>query len=260
MARAYDRRGPHGQIMMRCTAGLQVCLDAGEADQLSARWAALHALGPPMIAAFANARRLAGRDTGRASMRMATWLRIDPSRTRPVWTADADGEDPALAWARYALRAEILCLPRQQGSWEVPAGVTFADWVGGALPRPPTIADLDYHLSTLFPPVRPRGYLEVRYLDTQPPGQWFVPVALLAAVLADPDTVAEARARCAPAVDRWAQAARHGLADPPVAAAARAVLELACRNLHQTDLPTVARETVRETVRRRLAAGERTTR
>jgi glutamate--cysteine ligase len=256
MARAYDRRGPHGQIMMRCTAGLQVCFDAGEPDQVGARWALLHAVGPPLIATFANAPRLAGRDTRRASMRMAAWLTIDPSRTRPVWTATGAGDDPARAWARYALRAEVICLRRPSGRWDVPPGLTFADWIRGALPDAPTIADLDYHIGTLFPPVRPRGYLEVRYLDAQPPGEWLAPVAVLAALLADPETVARAQDRGAPGIDRWRAAARHGLADRRVATAARAVLDLACRHLDDTGLSSAARAAVREIVRRRLSGAE----
>lgn len=253
MARAFDRRGPHGRIMMCSTAGLQVCLDAGEPDQVGTRWAALHAIGPALLAAFANARRLAGRDTGRASMRMAAWLRIDPGRTRPVWTPATADADPAGRWTHYVLHAPLLCVRRPDGPWDAPAGLTFADWIGGALPYPPTVEDLDYHLGTLFPPVRPRGYLEVRYLDAQPPGEWIAPVAVLAALLADPATTAEAAALGAPAADRWTEAARYGLADPPVAAAARAVLDLAARRMHQIDLSEAARRAVRDIIRRRLA-------
>lgn len=260
MARAFDRRGPHGRIMMGSTAGLQVCLDAGAGEQLGQRWRALHALGPPLLAAFANARRFAGRDSGHASMRMAAWLHIDPGRTRPVWRPDQGhhdigvDRDPAAAWARYAVRAPLLCVRRAGGSWDPPPGVTFADWVAGALPDPPTAEDLEYHLGTLFPPVRPRGYLEVRYLDAQPPGEWIAPVAVLDALLADPATTAEVEAVCAPAADRWAQAARHGLGDRPVAAAARAVLELAARRLDRVALAAPVRDHVRRILRRRLAA------
>lgn len=256
MLRSYDRHGPAGRIMMYCTAGLQVCLDAGEPEQAGARWVALHALGPPLLAAFANARRLAGRDTGLASARMANWFDMDVRRTGPVWTPAGGRSSPARAWAAYALRAPLLCVRRAAGPWDAPPGVTFADWIGGALPRPPTLDDLDYHLSTLFPPVRPRGYLEVRYLDAQPPGEWLAPVAVLTALMADPATVAEATWRSAPAAGRWRQATRQGLADPPVAAAARAVLDLAVGRLDRTDLPAAARAAVADTVRRRLAAAE----
>jgi glutamate--cysteine ligase len=255
MAHAFDRHGPHGQLMMRSTAGLQVCVDAGEPDQVPARWRALHLLGPPLLATFANARRHAGADTGWASRRMAAWLGIDPARSGPVWRPADGAGDPAAAWARYALAAPLLCLRRPGEDWRAPAGLTFADWIGGALPTPPTTDDLDYHLGTLFPPVRPRGYLEVRYLDAQPPGEWIASAAVLAALLVDPATVEAVHRICAPVADRWAAAARHGLADRPVALAARAVLDLAHANLHHTDLSPAVRDRVLDIVRRRLAAG-----
>ena len=254
MARAFDRHGPAGQVMMRCTAGLQVCVDAGEQADVRARWEALHLLGPPLLATFANARRHAGRDTGWASHRFAAWLGTDPARTRPAWTPD-DGQDPALAWARYALAAPLLCLRRDSGDWTAPPGVTFADWIGGALPTPPTTDDLDYHLGTLFPPVRPRGYLEVRYLDSQPAGEWIAPVAVIAALLGDPSTVDDVRDICAPVGDRWRAAARHGLAAPAIASVAREVLDLACARLRDTDLSPATRGHVHQILRRRIAAG-----
>ncbi|MEV4728368.1 glutamate-cysteine ligase family protein, partial [Micromonospora humida] len=45
----FDRRGPAGQTMMYSTAGLQVCLDVGPAAGLAERWAAVHAVGPPLV-------------------------------------------------------------------------------------------------------------------------------------------------------------------------------------------------------------------
>jgi glutamate--cysteine ligase len=260
MAHAFDPCGPDGQVMMRCTAGLQVCVDAGEGEEVVARWRAAHALGPALLAAFATARHHAGRDTGLASARMAAWLGIDPARTRPVWTADQPGlasaAEAARAWAAYALAAPLLCVRRASGPWTAPPGITFADWIGGALPDPPTYDDLEYHLGTLFPPVRPRGYLEIRYLDTQPPGEWIAPAATLAALLADRATLDEAVDRAAPAIDRWATAARCGLSDPGVASAARWVLDLACKRLSDTDLPAPTRQRVEDIVRRRLAVAE----
>ncbi|MEV6932267.1 ergothioneine biosynthesis glutamate--cysteine ligase EgtA [Dactylosporangium sp. NPDC051485] len=230
MEAAFDRRGVSGKIMMCSTAGLQVCLDAGPGPELAARWAAVNALGPPLLALFANSGRFAGRDTGWASARQQAWRGIDPSRTRPVPT-DAD---PAQAWARYVLDAALLCVRRPGGEWDTPHGVTFAAWIRGALGSRPTFADLDYHISTLFPPVRPRGYLEIRYLDTQPGRGWFAPAALLTALLADAPTVACVLELCAPAVGRWVEAARDGLADPVLAGVAPALRELA---LGRLDLP-----------------------
>ncbi len=250
MARAFARHNGHGRVMMTSTAGLQVCPEAGPADRVGARWTAVHALGPPLVAAFANSGRHAGRETGWASARMRTWLHMDQARCGPVPHAG----DPAAAWARYALAAPLLMVRRPDRSWDAPRGVTFADWLAGALPTPPTVDDLTYHLSTLFPPVRPRGYLEVRYLDTQPPGEWFVPVAVLTALLADDATVDAAVDRCAPVVDRWLPAARDGLADRAVAGAARDVLDLALRRLDRTGLDPATRDEVTAVVDRRVFA------
>jgi len=224
MERAYDARGPHGRTMMCSTAGLQVCLDAGTADQLPVRWAAAQALGPPLVAAFATSRRRAGRDTGLASARMAAWWGMDPRLTHPL--AGPPG-DPAAAWVRYALAAPLTCVRRDDGGWDPPPGVTLADWVGGALPELPTADDVDYHLSTLFPPVRPRGYLEIRYLDCQPGADWIVPVALVAALFADQATTEAALELATPVADRWVQAYSAGLADRPLRRVAAALAELA---------------------------------
>ncbi|MGX7673395.1 ergothioneine biosynthesis glutamate--cysteine ligase EgtA [Plantactinospora sp. DSM 117369] len=251
---AFDRLGAAGRTMMYSTAGLQVCLDAGTVDRFADRWAAAHAFGPPLLALFATARRHAGRDTGWASARMAAWQFIDPARTRPAWSPTPGSADPVDAWVRYALAAPLLCVRRDGGDWTVPPGITFRDWLAGALPRPPTTDDLDYHLSTLFPPVRPRGYLEIRYLDAQPDGEWIAPVGVLAALLDDDRTRDAARAACEPVAGRWAEAARRGLRDPLLAEAAATLLDLALRSLHRTGLSPATCEEITRIVARRFAA------
>jgi glutamate--cysteine ligase len=249
MEHSFDRHGPAGRTMMGSTAGLQVCLDAGTPEQAGLRWATVSALGPPLIAAFANSARHAGRDTGWASARMATWWGIDPRRSHPP---DPGGAGPADDWARYALAAPLLCLRRPGGSWDPPPGVTLRDWVNGALPQRPTLDDVEYHLSTLFPPVRPRGYLEVRYLDTQPGAEWIAPVAVLAGLLADDETTATALDLAQPTAGRWLTAARSGLADRELRRTAGAVLDLACQRIEHTDLSAAVRAQVVDTVQRRL--------
>ncbi|KKJ94224.1 ergothioneine biosynthesis glutamate--cysteine ligase EgtA [Micromonospora sp. HK10] len=257
MRRVFDRHGPAGRIMMDSTAGLQVCLDAGEPPRQAERWAAAHAVGPPLLAAFATAGRHAGRRTGWASARMAAWLAIDPARTRPAWSPDRPDREPVTAWTAYALAAPLLCVRNDGPDWTPPPGVTFADWLAGALPRPPTTDDLEYHLSTLFPPVRPRGYLELRYLDAQPGRDWTLPLVVLAALFADPATTAAALAVAAPVADRWTVAARHGLADRPLATTASTLFDLALAALPRLDLPPGTHHETSREIRRRRAAAER---
>lgn len=228
MERAFDQIGPDGRAMMCATAGLQVNLDAGTAERAIPRWLALHALGPPLIALFANSP-----SPGWASHRMGVWYRTDPARTLPP----VSSPDPVAAWATRALQTPLLCLRRPDGCWDAPKGVTFSDWIGGALPVPPTVDDLGYHLTTMFPPVRPRGHYEIRYLDAQPADGWIAPVAMLAALFAREETVDLAAEIAAPAADRWEQAARAGLCDPVICAVVPRLTDLACRALSQTDLP-----------------------
>ena len=227
MEHVFKPIGPHGITMMCATAGLQVCLDAGESGAVADRFAAVTALGPVLVAAFANSPTLGGDQTGWASARMRAVLGTDPARSLP----SAIVSDPAADWARRVLDTPVLCVRGDGDRWHTPRGVTFADWVAGGLPEAPTTDDLDYHLSTLFPPVRPHGYLEVRYLDAQPGSGWVTPTALLATLMSDRSTVDAVLDACLPVGDRWLPAARDGLADRAVATAAAAVLELGAHRL-----------------------------
>ncbi|GIJ20459.1 glutamate-cysteine ligase family protein [Micromonospora lutea] len=257
MRQAFDRRGSDGRTMMYSTAGLQICLDAGQPEQLSTRWQLVHAAGPPLLAAFATARRHAGRDTGWTSARMGAWWRIDPARTAPVWTPAQADRDPVTAWTAYVLAAPLLCVRDDGPDWTAPPGVTFADWLDGALHRPPRVDDLEYHVSTLFPPVRPRGYLEIRYFDAQPGRGWILPLAVLSALLSGADTIAAAMDVTAPAADAWHRAARHGLGDVTLARAAAGLFDLARSALPRLELPPALRQEIDHGLRRRRDAAER---
>src|SRR6185295_13087682 len=159
--------------------------------------------------------------------------------------------DPAAGWVRYALAAPLICVRRGDDCWDPPPGATLADWLAGALPDPPTAADVDYHLSTLFPPVRPHGYLEVRYLDSQPGDDWIAPVALLAALFADRRVTEAALELALPVAGSWHAAYRSGLADPALRRAATALAGLAADRL-EGGLPAEVRAHVADTLHRRL--------
>lgn len=207
-----------GLAMMCSTASVQVCLDIGADDADTVRrWRLAHALGPVLVAAFANSPLRAGRRTGLRSSRQGVWTDLDPCRTLPVLHDGADG-DPAEAWTRYALDARVMVVRTAAGDWVADPGMTFREWLGKGEPGP---EDLAYHLSTLFPPVRPRGWLELRMIDALPDRYWPVPVAVATALLDDPGASAVAEEATEPVASRWAEAARRGLADPALAAAAR---------------------------------------
>jgi glutamate--cysteine ligase len=247
----FDGGGPWGRQMMCGTASVQVCLDAGDdSDGPSGyrwRWRLLHALGPVLVAAFANSPLRDGKPTGWVSSRQQVWARMDPGRTRPP---RLDG-DPRAAWTAYALDAKLMCVRNLDShDWSAPRGLTLRDWVrpagadrAGWRLRRPTIDDLDYHLSTLFPPVRPRGHFELRMIDAQPGEGWIVPLAVCWALLSDAAAGEAALTAVAPLwagqdPDRpWLRAARLGPADPLIAAASRECFAVAGEALDRTDVP-----------------------
>src|ERR1700742_2471107 len=128
----FDQGGPWGRQMMCGTASVQVCLDAGEdSDGPSGyrrRWQLVHAIGPVLVAAFANSPLREGKPTGWVSSRQQVWTRMAPGRTSPP----RPDEDPREAWAAYALDARVMCVPNgDSGDWSAPPGLTFRDWVRG---------------------------------------------------------------------------------------------------------------------------------
>jgi glutamate--cysteine ligase len=280
----FDRSGPWGRQMMCGTASVQVCLDAGDDSDGPAgyrrRWELLHAVGPVLVGAFANSPLREGKPTGWASSRQQVWSRMDPGRTRPP---QLDG-DLREGWAAYALDAELMCVRNPDSAdWSAPPGLTFRDWVradpaaaepagvngaadadgadGGGQPRRrPTAEDLDYHLSTLFPPVRPRGHFELRMIDAQPDEGWIVPMAVTSALLSDgaageaalaavaplwdgqppgwPTAAAEGTGKAArDGADPWVRAARCGPADQAISRASRECFAAAREGLDRMAAP-----------------------
>ena len=278
MEEFFDRRGPWGRVMMCNTASVQVCVDAGldndTTSGFSFRWRLMHALGPVLVAAFANSPLRRGRPTGWKCTRQLVWSRLDPYRTRaPIGAEPGAGrpasrqQDPRQDMVRYAMDADVLCLRQPDGRpWTVPTGLTFRQWLRGAGQqsiRPPTADDLSYHLSTLFPPVRARGHFELRMIDAQPGDGWIVPVALVAALVDDPAAADTAMAaaepvwyelgaagvpppRSAPAASHvglnggsgpWLRAARLGPSDPVLARAVTECFAAADAALARADVP-----------------------
>jgi glutamate--cysteine ligase len=202
-----------GAAMMTSTASVQVNVDAGPADGWADRVRLAHALGPTMIAIAANSPLLAGSFSGWRSSRQRVWSQLDTARCGPI--LGANGDDPASDWARYALRAPVMLVHSPEAQ-PVPDHVAFADWVDGEVAlagRRPTAADLDYHLTTLFPPVRPRRWLEIRYLDSVPDALWPALVFTLVTLLDDPAAAQVAADATEPVATAWDIAARVGLAD-----------------------------------------------
>ena len=202
-----------GRAMMSATAALQINVDAGPAASWGERLGRIRDLGPVLVAMSACSPYLGGTASGWRSMRQQAWHGIDHSRSDPV-----SGDDPADAWATYALQAPVMLVRNGDQAITMTERVPLAAWLDGSAPMPrrPTVADVDYHLTTLFPPVRPRGYVEIRCLDAVP-DRWLAALtAITVALIDDPVAADQAAQLCAPIGDARAAAARDAMTDEAI--------------------------------------------
>lgn len=241
-----SQTGDAGAAMMTSTASVQVNVEAGPQAGWASRVRLAHALGPTMVAIAANSPLLSGKFTGWRSSRQWVWSRLDSARCGPI--LGANGDDPASDWARYAMRAPVMLVHPTPESDAVPVTdwVPFADWADGTVSlgdRRPTHDDLDYHLTTLFPPVRPRRFLEIRYLDSLPDAVWPAVVFTLTTLLDDPAAADIAADATEPVATAWDRAAQVGLGDRRLHEAAqrcvRAAAERAPAQLEESMLSLV---------------------
>jgi glutamate--cysteine ligase len=241
-----------GKAMMSATAALQVNLDAGPEAGWSQRLDLIRSLGPVLVAASACSPYLGGRSSGWHSMRQQIWHGIDHSRSDPVL-----GSEPRAAWASYALNAPVMLVRDGDRTTPVTRRVPFRAWLRGASPidRRPTLDDLDYHLTTLFPPVRPRGWLEFRYLDALPDPWWRVAATVVAALLLDDSAKAAAFRATEGTEDLWLAAARWGLEHPALASAALESVEAALEAAERVGADAESIDAVASYVERYVARG-----
>jgi glutamate--cysteine ligase len=238
MEQYFDTEWPAGRTMMRHTASIQVNVDVGSPNDVDARWHRAHDLGPVLTACFANSPfDASGRPSGYRSTRAAVWAGIDPARTTP-----ARRQHPASSgvddWTRYVLDAPVMMVRVDDTrSIAVCAPLAFEQWiVEGHELGWPTVDDLAHHVTTLFPPVRPRGWLELRMIDALPEQWWPVAVAITVALLDDPLAAEWAGSATAPVRDHWQIAARDALRDPDLGDAARWCFDAAQLALERLDV------------------------
>ncbi len=170
MLRHMPRVGSMGLDMMLRTCTIQTNLDySSEADMVQKFRVSL-ALQPLGTALFANSPFLEGKPNGYQSYRSHIWTDTDPARTGmlPFVFEDGFGYE---RYADYMLDVPMYFVYRDGGYIDA-AGKSFRDFLDGNLdvyPREkPTIADWNDHLSTAFPEVRLKSFLEMRGSDGGP--------------------------------------------------------------------------------------------
>ena len=167
MTKYMGEVGTLGTSMMYRSATVQTNLDfSSEADMVKKLRVSL-ALQPVATALFANSPFSEGRDTGYLSFRSYIWLNTDDARTGMLPFAFEDGFGFE-HYADHALDVPMYFVIRDKKYINV-AGESFRAFLKGELPQlpgeKPTIKDWEDHLSTLFPEVRLKQFLEMRGAD-----------------------------------------------------------------------------------------------
>jgi glutamate--cysteine ligase len=237
--------GSLGTSMMFRSATVQANLDfADEADMVRKMRVAV-ALQPIVTALFANSPFVDGRPSGYLSFRSHIWLNTDPARTgmTPFVFEPGFGFE---RYADYALDVPMYFVTRGQHYIDV-AGQSFRDFLAGCLPQlpgeRPTLKDWENHLSTLFPEVRLKQFLEMRGADMGDRGQVLALAALWTGLLYD-------RAALDGALDLtgdWTAAERQALRDE----VPRTALATRFRGGTVLDIARQVVELAREGLRRR---------
>lgn len=168
MTRYMPTVGAHGLDMMYRTATIQVNLDFGsEADMVKKLRVSL-ALQPVATALFAASPFTDGRPNGYRSMRSEVWRDTDKARTGMLPFVFEAGMGYQ-RYVDYALDVPMYFVYRD-GRYIDAAGASFRDFLAGALPQlpgeRPTLDDWSDHLTTLFPEVRLKRFLEMRGADS----------------------------------------------------------------------------------------------
>jgi glutamate--cysteine ligase len=171
MTRYMPTVGKRGLDMMYRTATIQVNLDFGDEADMVKKLRVSLALQPIATAIFASSPFTEGRPNGFLSMRSEVWRDTDPGRTGMLPFVF----EPGMGFERYvdyALDVPMYFVYRD-GKYIDVAGASFRDFLNGKLPalpgERPTVADWSDHLTTLFPEVRMKRFLEMRGADG---GRW----------------------------------------------------------------------------------------
>ncbi len=170
MSNYMPKVGSRGLDMMFRTCTVQVNLDFGSEPDMVRKLRASLALQPIATALFANSPFSEGRLNGSRSERSQIWRDTDPHRTGMLPFAFEEGMGYE-RYVDYALDVPMYFVKRGTTYHDV-AGASFRDLMAGRLDALPgeraTMSDWANHLSTIFPEVRLKRYLEMRGADAGP--------------------------------------------------------------------------------------------
>jgi glutamate--cysteine ligase len=189
----YMRKvGTLGLRMMRQTATVQANIDFADERDAMLKFRTGMRLAPVMNAIFANSCVVDGALSRHLSFRGHVWTDTDRARCgllRFAWDEGAGFE----AYVQWALDVPVYFLLRDGHYTRDVTGIPFRRLLDGVsgLPRP-NLDDWNLHLTTLFPEVRLKGFIEFRSTDAQPARTLLAPAALVKGLFYEADCLGAA--------------------------------------------------------------------
>ncbi|KAB1223271.1 Glutamate--cysteine ligase, chloroplastic [Morella rubra] len=168
----WPQVGSLARDVMYRTCTVQVNLDFSSELDMIRKFRASLALQPIATALFANSPFTEGKPNGHLSMRSHSWTDADNNRTGMIPFV-FDHSFGFERYVDYALDVPMICVYRQKKYFDC-SGMSFRDFMAGKLPilpgEYPTLNDWENHLTTVYPEVRLKRYLEMRGADAGPLG------------------------------------------------------------------------------------------
>ena len=167
MRRYLPTRGEMARDMMQGTGTVQTNIDYSDEADMSRKLRVAYGLAPVLIALFANSPFAEGSPTGYLSTRSLVWRHTDPDRSGFIPGVLNEGFGYR-EYAEYALDVPMFFLHRDGGYVDY-AGKSFRRFMDEGLDgHQASLEDWELHLTTLFPLVRVKQYLELRMADSGP--------------------------------------------------------------------------------------------
>jgi glutamate--cysteine ligase len=244
MRRYLPTRGSMALDMMVGTGTVQTNIDYADEADMARKLRVGHALAPFLLALFANSPFAGGRPTGYLSSRTRVWQDTDPDRSGFVPGVFQEGFGYR-AYVEYALDVPMFFIHRN-GRYLDCSGHSFRRFIEEGLEgHQANLEDWALHLTTLFPHVRVKQYLELRMVDVGPLEMICAFAALTRGLFYDATALAEAELLVKPLPPGQlplleTEAARHGLRgtalERPIRDWARDLLAIARGGLERLDV------------------------
>jgi glutamate--cysteine ligase len=191
MRRYLPTRGAQALDMMMGTGTVQTNFDYGSERDMARKMRLAMAVAPFITALYANSPFAEGRPTGMLSARANVWRHCDPDRCGiipSVFREDFGYQD----YVNYALDVPMFFIHRA-GHYRDTAGCSFREFMERGIDgERPTQEDWSLHLTTLFPEVRLKSFIELRMADVGSPDMIVALAALTRGLFYDESSLKEA--------------------------------------------------------------------